>query len=647
MKRSSFAVLALAGSWYLRPALVQGLARRAAQGVARLVLLSLALTAGAARAADESSTDRWNLADLYPDMATWEADATRLEAQLQAMGRCKGRLGASAARFKQCLDLQADINKRFARLAVYSGQLLAGDTGVASSLALTQKTEVLGARLSEAFSFVDPEVLRMGRPKVQRFIAQQRGLAIYRHPLDQILHAAPHTLSDAGEALIAQFALMNSAGGNTYQILANADLPWPTLKLSSGQEVRLDGSAYTLHRAAPNADDRKRVMDAFFGAFKAFERTLGVTLYSQLKEDAVYAKVRNYPDAMTRALDANRLPVAVMDALIAQTNKSLPTLHRYFKLRARMLAVAPMRYSDIYPPLVKSDIKFPLATAKQLVLEAVAPLGADYVAALRSGFDKRWMDAYPRPNKQSGAHMAGAAYDVHPYVLMNYNDDYESLSTLAHEWGHAMHSHLANRKQAFVNADYATFIAEIASTVNEELLLQRMLGAAKSDDERLLYLGSALENLRGTFFRQAMFAEFERRIHAEVDRGEPLTGEQLSKAYCEILHRYHGTQEGVMEIDPAYCVEWAYIPHFYYGFYVYQYATSISAGSLFAKRITAGEPGALQRYTALLEAGGSGYPYELVKAAGVDLATPAPYQALVAHMNAIMDEIETLLAKRR
>ncbi|WP_309624043.1 M3 family metallopeptidase, partial [Methylibium sp.] len=188
---------------------------------------------------------------------------------------------------------------------------------------------------------------------------------------------------------------------------------------------------------------------------------------------------------------------------------------------------------------------------------------------------------------------------------------------------------------------------EIASTVNEELLLQRMLGAAKSDDERLLYLGSALENLRGTFFRQAMFAEFERRIHAEVDRGEPLTGEQLSKAYCEILHRYHGTQEGVMEIDPAYCVEWAYIPHFYYGFYVYQYATSISAGSLFAKRITAGEPGALQRYTALLEAGGSGYPYELVKAAGVDLATPAPYQALVAHMNAIMDEIETLLAKRR
>jgi oligoendopeptidase F len=312
-----------------------------------------------------------------------------------------------------------------------------------------------------------------------------------------------------------------------------------------------------------------------------------------------------------------------------------------------MLNVPQMHYYDIYPPLVHSDLKFPLATAKQLTLEAVAPLGQDYVSALAKGFDSRWMDAYPRPKKLSGAHMDGYAYDVHPYVLMNYNDDYESVTTVAHEWGHAMHTWLADHAQPFVTSDYPIFIAEIASTFNEELLLQRVLKTAKNDDERLLYLGSALENLRGTFFRQAMFAEFERDIHARVDAGESLSGDAFTKTYCDILKRHHGAKEGVVAIDDAYCVEWAYIPHFYNAFYVYQYATSIAASSLFAQKVGAGEPGALKRYLDLLRAGASDYPYELVKAAGVDLATPAPYQALVARMNAIMDEIEAILARRK
>jgi len=388
-------------------------------------------------------------------------------------------------------------------------------------------------------------------------------------------------------------------------------------------------------------------MDTFFGTFKTFERTIGVTLYSQLKQDTVYSKVRKYRDSIERVLDRNRVPVAVFDTLIAQTNESLPTLHRYFRLRAKMLGLQQLHYYDIYPPLVHSEIKFPLAEAKQVVLQAVGPLGKDYVAAMESGFNSRWMDAYPRPNKQSGAHMAGFAYDVHPYVMMNYNSDYESVTTLAHEWGHAMHSSLANHAQPFVTAGYAIFVAEIASTFNEQLLLQRMLKNARTDDERLLYLGSALEQMRATFFRQAMFAEFERNIHARVDNGESLTGASLTKTYCDILKRYHGAQEGVVAIDDAYCVEWAYIPHFYNAFYVYQYATSIAASALFAQKVSQAEPGALERYLALLRSGGSNYPYELVKTAGVDLSTPAPYKALVAQMNAIMDEIEALLAKRK
>jgi oligoendopeptidase F len=608
-------------------------------------LLLVGLTVAVASA--ESLSDRWNLADIYPSVEAWNADAAKLESELAQFATCKGRLAESARKLKDCLDLQADMTKRYYRLAAFSGEQVSEDTGNAASLELDQKADLLGNRLNEAIAFVDPEIIRIGKDKVVQFIGQESGLAIYRFPLEETLRRAPHTLDDAGEALIATFGLMDNAGSSAYSILTNADIPWPKVRLASGEEPTLDASAYTKYREAQNRDDRKRVMDDFFATFKTYERTIGVDLYSQLKQDSVYTKVRKYPDSITRVLHRHNIPVAVMDMLIAQTNANLPTLHRYFRLRARLLGVPQLHYYDIYPPLVRGDFKIPYAEGRKLVLEAVAPLGKDYVAALAYGLDHRWMDLYPRPRKQSGAHMDGYAYDVHPYVLMNYNDDYESVTTIAHEWGHAMHSYLANKTQPFVTSDYPIFIGEIASTFNEELLLQHVLKTAKSEDERLYYLGSALEQLRGTFFRQAMFAEFERNVHARVDKGEPLSGEAFTKTYCDILKRYHGVSEGVVAIDDAYCVEWEYIPHFYNAFYVYQYATSIAASSLFAKRVLENQPGALDRYLTLLKAGGSNYPYELVKTAGVDLATPEPYQALFARMNSIMDEIETILARQK
>jgi oligoendopeptidase F len=595
----------------------------------------------------ETTADRWDLSEIYPSVAAWNADAGKVDAQLRELAGCKGHLGDSVARFKRCLDLQADLTKRYYRLAAYAGEQAAEDTGNAAYLELDQKGDLLGNRVTEGTAFVDPELLHIGKKRIDQFLAKDRSLSIYRFPLDQTLRNAPHTLSDEGEALVAKFGLMDNAGQSAYTLLTNADIPWPKIKLSTGEEVTIDASAYTKYRELPNRDDRKKVMDAFFGTFKTYERTIGVDLYSQLKQNTVYAKVRKYPDSITQSLDRHNVPVKVFDELIAQTNANLPTLHRYFRLRAKMLGVPQLHYYDIYPPLVHSDIKLPFDVGRKIVLEAVAPLGKDYVDALAYGLDHRWMDTYPRPHKLSGAHMDGYAYDVHPYVLMNYNDDYESVTTVAHEWGHAMHSYLANKAQPFVTSNYAIFTGEIASTFNEELLLQRVLKTAKSDDERLYYLGYALEQLRGTYFRQAMFAEFERNIHARADKGEPLTGDALTKTYCEILKRYHGASEGVVDIDDAYCVEWAYIPHFYNSFYVYQYATSIAASALFAERVGRGEPGALPRYLDLLKAGGSGYPYDLVKKAGVDLATPAPYQALVARMNSIMDEIESILARQK
>jgi oligoendopeptidase F len=609
--------------------------------------LLAALWASAAPGAAERPEDRWNLADLYPSVKAWAEDAARLEAQLKEFAACRGHLGESARRLKACLDAQADFAKRYARLEVYAQELLAEDTGVPESLELSEKGRILGTKLEEATSFMKPEILRLGKARLERFYAREKSLAIYRQPLDRILRAAAHTLDSEGESIVAAFSLSEEAAGSTRQILANADLPWPTIRLSNGKEVKLDQTASIEYREAANRDDRKKVFDAFFGTWKQFERTFGVILHESLKKDAIYTRVRKYPDTLSRALDSERLPAAIYETLIEETNRNLPTLHRYFRLRAKLLGITgEMRYYEMYPPLVSSERKYPIDEGKKMMLESVKPLGERYVSAMAAGLENRWMDAYPRPRKLSGAHAEGAAYDVHPYVLMNYNDNYESVSTLAHEWGHAMHSYLSNAAQPFVTADYAIFVAEIASTFNEALLLEHVLKKADGDDERLLYLGSALENLRGTFFRQAMFAEFEREVHARADRGEPLSGDRLTQIYGEILRRYHGDKEGVVKIDDLYTVEWAYIPHFYRPFYVFQYATSIAASSLFADAVLKGEPGARERYLKLLSAGGSDYPYELVKAAGVDLASPAPYRAVVARMNRIMDEIEAIQARR-
>ncbi len=601
----------------------------------------------AAAAAEERPQDRWNLADLYADTAAWNADYAKVEAQLKDFAQCKGKLGSTPKRFRECLDLEYDVIKRSYRLAVYSGEWESDNTGDPARQSLNQKAQVMFTKVGEETSFVSPEILAIGKAKIDGFFTAEAGLKTYRHPVDDVLRTAAHTLDLKGEGILASFGLIQGEAGSIYRILANSDMPWPTVKLSDGKEVRLNQSAYTKARESSNRDDRKKVFDAFFGKFKEFESTLGTTFYSSLKEDSVIAKVRKYPDSMTRSLDNNNLPRAVYDALIKSTNANLPTLHRYFKLRAKMLGVTEMRYYDIYPPLVSGGREYPIDEGVKMMVESVAPLGPEYVAAMKKGLAERWMDVYPRPKKLSGAHMAGDAYDVHPFLLINYTDNYESVSTIAHEWGHAMHSYFSNKAQPFATASYATFVAEIASTTNEALLLDYALKAAKTDDERLLYLGSALEGLRGTFFRQAMFGEFEQRVHAEVDKGEPLSGEAITKIYGEILRRYHGEALGVVKIDDVYTTEWAYIPHFYNAFYVFQYATSISAGSLFAEGVLQGNPGAREKYLKLISSGGSDYPYDLVKAAGVDLATSAPYDAVSKRMNKIMDEMEAILARRK
>jgi oligoendopeptidase F len=599
--------------------------------------------ASSAAAPADDAADHWDLSALYPSVDAWNADAAAVEAQLKDLAGCPGHLGDHVKRFKDCLDLNAGITQRYARLSVYASLLLDQDTSAAPSLDLQQRAEALGVKLNEGTSFLAPELIALGEKKVNKLLAKDASLGRYRHPIDQILRAAPHTLDTKGEKLIAAYGLTDDTPSSVFSLLSNADLQWPKVKLANGSTVRLDPSAYTKYRSLPNRSDRKRIFDAFFGQWSAYQHTFGATLYAQVKADVVHSSVRSYPDTLSAALDGNRIPIAVYDTLIAQARAGLPVLQRYLKLRARMLGLRDLKYYDLYVPIVHGEQAFPLDRGETLVTEAVKPLGDDYAAMLSAAFASRWMDVYPRPHKRSGAYMNGAAYDVHPFLLMNYNGDYDSVSAIAHEWGHAMHTVLANRTQPYITSDYPIFLAEIASTLNEALLLDHMLKTAGSDSERLYYLGSALENLRTTFFRQALFAEFERTIHASVEAGETLTGESLSKTYGGILRDYYGAAQGVVTIDEPYTIEWAYIPHFYSSYYVYQYATSIAASSMFAQQILAGDAGVRERYLNLLRAGGSDYPYDLLKAAGVDLATPAPYEALFARMNGIMDRIEAIL----
>jgi oligoendopeptidase F len=616
-------------------------------GTAVLLGCGMGVTASVAAEQRLDESVRWRLADLYPTRAAFLTARSAFQAALPRLETGRGTLGSSPSALKTSLEAYFSLARDLGRLGAYSHMASDEDTRVAVPLADSQEVQQLATEFASRAAWLAPEILALPEGAIAKYLAAEPGLAPYRFFLEDLERQRPHTLSPGEEKLLALSGMVAQAPSAMSGILRNADLPYPEVTLASGEKVTVDQAGYSRYRALPDRADRILVFREFWKLFRSYERTLGVALDAQVKRDLFYARARNYPNCLASALAANNVPESVYRTLIAEANRALPTLHRAFRLRGRLLGISDLAYHDIYPPLVADlDTSYPIDKGEALVLSALQPLGAEYVATVRKGFGERWMDVYPRPGKRSGAYSNGSAYDVHPYVLMNYNDDYESVSTLAHEWGHAIHSHLANAAQPYPTADYSIFIAEVASTFNEALLLRRSLDEAASDAERLFLLGSYVENLRGTYFRQTMFAEFELATHEAVERGEALTGERLSLMYGELLRRYHGHDQGVMRIDDAYTVEWAFIPHFYYNFYVYQYATSLAASTQLARAVLAGDTTARDRYLALLKSGGSRYPYDLLKEAGVDLTSPAPYRALEAQMTWAMDEIEKLIKKR-
>jgi oligoendopeptidase F len=619
-----------------------------AVGVFTAAAVAATVVAGAAQKERSAVPDRykWDLSQIYPSDQAWRTGKEKLVSELPAIRAFRGTLGSSAAKLADALELTTRLSKEFSRLYVYASMMSDQDTRVSSYQGMQQEMTQLGATFSAETSFMEPEILKIDPAKVDSFIAGEPRLKVYSFYLHDILRRRTHTLSDSEEKILANSSVVASAPSDTYGILSNADFPYPTVMLSDGKSVKLDSSAFNLYRAVPNRADREKVMSSFFGSLGAFRATFGSTLSGQVQSDVFYAKARNYNSALERSLDAASIPTTVYTRLIEGVNRGLPTFHRYLNLRKRMMGVSELHYYDLYAPLVSSvDLTYSVEDAEKHVLAALKPLGADYAAAANRAFNERWIDMYPTPGKRSGAYSNGGAYDVHPYMLINYNGKYNDVSTIAHELGHTMQSYLSNKTQPYPLADYPIFVAEVASTFNEALLIDYMLKTIKDDPTKLSLLGNYLEGIKGTVFRQTQFAEFELRAHEMAEKGEPLTGDALAKLYADITKKYYGHDKGVCIVDDYIQHEWSFIPHFYRNFYVFQYATSFTASAALSEKVLAGDPAATKRYLTFLSSGGSKYPIDLLKDAGVDMTSDEPLNLTLQKMNRVMDEMEKILAR--
>jgi oligoendopeptidase F len=589
----------------------------------------------------------WRLSDIYPDDAAWKSAKELLVKELPGIETFRGKLASAPKVLLECFDLLNRLSKEYTRLYCYASMNSDLDTRASVYLGMEQEMSQIGADFSSRSSYIQPEIIAtLNREEIDRFLKAEQGLLIYRHDLDDLLRRKEHTRTEGEEKIIADAGLFADGAQSIYSIFSDADFPFPEVTLSDGAQVKLDKAAFSLHRTSSNSEDRRKVFSAFFAALHRYRRTFGAQLSAEVRKNVFYMKSRRYNSCLEKALDGGNIPVAVYHSLIDGVNRNLSTFHRYLDLRRRMMKLDALHHYDLYAPLVENlDLEYTIEESMEHILASLAPLGSAYVDVARKGFSDRWVDVFPNEGKRSGAYSNGAVYDVHPYMLLNYNGKYDDMSTLAHELGHTMHSHLSNTHQPYATSHYSIFVAEVASTFNEALLMDYMLKRVTDDRVRLTLLGNYLDGFRGTVFRQTQFSEFELNIHELCERGEPLTGDGLSELYLAMARRYYGHDRGVCIVDDEVQSEWAFIPHFYYNFYVYQYATSFTASAALSEQVLLGDTGATGRYLELLSAGGSDYPINLLKRAGVDLTTSGPFDLTMRKMNRIMDEMEEILER--
>jgi len=583
--------------------------------------------------------DTWAIEDLYATDEAWEQELQTMEADKEALSAFAGQISGSAQKLAEYLSLMEKTDEKAEKLANYCMRKADEDTRVAKYQAMSGRFMSVIVGLSAACSFETPEIMSIDQQTLADYYAQCPELERYRRYLTDKRRLKEHVLTPAEERLMASAGEMAQAPDSIYSLFADADMTFPDAVDAKGEKHPLSQGTFVACEESPDRVLRKSAYENLYHSFGAFKNTAAGLLNAQNKQLKFFADARKYESAFEASLSRTNVPTSVYLNLIEAVHRNADKMHRYIRLRKKLLGVDELHFYDIYTPLVKDvDKQIPYAQAKQTIYEALAPMGEDYRAILKEGFDNRWVDVYQNVGKRSGAYSAGAA--VHPFVLMNYNGTLDSQFTLAHEMGHAIHSYLSNKNQNPIDANYVIFVAEVASTCNEALLMEHLLSKTTDKKERAYLINHFLDQFKGTIYRQTMFAEFELNIGRMVQQGQTLTAETLCKEYRRLNELYYGPD---IVVDDEIAMEWARIPHFYYNYYVFQYATGYSAAIALSRRILKEGKPAVEDYLNFLSGGCSKSPIELLKGAGVDMTSPEPVEQALSLFGELLDEMEKLM----
>ncbi|MDI3311107.1 MAG: oligoendopeptidase F [Thermoanaerobacterium sp.] len=591
---------------------------------------------------DRKETDdkyKWKLEDIYESDKEWNDDFDKAKEIIKQLPEFKGKI-KDAESLLNVLKLNDALNMIIEKLFVYARMKRDEDNSNGKYQALTDKAMRINVEASSAASFIVPEILSMDEKVLKSCIEDNADFIDYRHFLEDLLRYKPHTLSDKEEMILAESEVMAHSPENIFKMLDNADIRFPSIEDEDGDLVELTHGNYIRYISSKDRDVRKRAFESLYSVYKNFANTYAAMTDSNVKKDVFYSKIRNYRTSLEASLFDDNVPVSVYDNLIAAIHERIDLLHRYVSLRKRMLNLEELHMYDLYVPLVADfDKEYEYEEAKDIVLKALEPLGNEYVSILKEGFDSRWIDVYENRGKTSGAYSWGT-YGVHPFVLLNFQGKLDDVFTIAHEMGHSLHTYYSDKAQKYINSHYKIFVAEVASTCNESILIDYLLKNARDKSEKMYLLNHYLEQFKGTIFRQVMFAEFEKYTHEEAEKGEALTSEKLCQKYHELNQFYYGND---IIVDDEIDYEWERIPHFYSSFYVYKYATGFSAAVALSQMILNEGDDAVERYIEFLKSGGSDYPLNILKKAGVDLTTKKPILDALNVFEAILDEMERLL----
>ncbi len=582
----------------------------------------------------------WKLEDMYVDAAAWEADLKTFQEMAQKLSSYEGTVTKSARNLLDVLSLNAALGEKADLLLGYAARLSDQDTKDTAHQAMLQRAYGVYADAASSLAFIDPEILETEDALLEDYYKELPDLSLYCKQIEEIKRLKAHMLPAAMEKLIAMTAEMSENPSRTYSVFNNAEMVFPEVVDENGESVRITHGRFVALEESADRRVRKETFEKLYNTYKQYENTLASIYSGHVKQLIFHAKARNYTSTLEAAVDANNVSPKVYQNLVATVDQNLDKMHRYVSLRKKLLGVDELHMYDIYTPIISGAARnIPFEEAKETVLKALAPLGEDYLSVVRKGFNERWIDVYENQGKRSGAYSAGS-YATHPYVLLNYSGSLDSMFTLAHEMGHAMHSYLSNSTQPYIYSNYKIFVAEVASTCNEVLLMEYLLKNTTDKKERAYLLNHYMDSFKGTVYRQTMFAEYEMITNQMAERGESLTAEALDKVYHDLNCKYYGPD---MISDPEIAVEWARIPHFYYNFYVYQYATGYTSAVAIARNILKNGAPAVEAYKRFLSGGCSQSPVELLKIAGVNLETPQPIQDALDVFGDIVREMEALV----